>query len=133
MQSAADWISRFPGSFSVHVAVDGRVKNCQEEIYVLLGDAHGGLDAKGLSVYSSFPYQDSHVFYVLKDLPHCLRRQWVFAGLVFDHFHADLQAFSTDITNNLILVSEFCQFCHQIGAHIKTVLLCAVFLDSLKH
>lgn len=27
--------------------------------------------------------------------------------LVFDHFHADLQAFSTDVTDDLILVSEF--------------------------
>lgn len=51
--------------------------------------------------------------------------------LVFDHLHTDLQAFSTDVTDDLIAVSEFCQLCHQIGAHIKTVLLCAVFFDSL--
>ena len=51
--------------------------------------------------------------------------------LAFDHFHTDLQAFSTDIADNLVLVSEFCQFCHQIGAHIMTVLLQAIFFDSL--
>lgn len=52
-------------------------------------------------------------------------------NLVFDHFHADLQAFSTDVTNNLILVSEFCEFCHEIGAHIQADLLRAILLNSL--
>lgn len=51
--------------------------------------------------------------------------------LVFDHFHADLQAFSTDVADNLILVSEFCQFRHEIGAHVKTDLLRAILFDGL--
>lgn len=34
-----------------------------------------------LSVKSSFPYQDSHVFDILKDLIHRLRRQRLPAGL----------------------------------------------------
>lgn len=54
--------------------------------------------------------------------------------LVSDHFHADLQAFPTDIADDLILVSEFCQFCHKIGAHIETDLLRAILFDCLlKH
>lgn len=51
--------------------------------------------------------------------------------LVSDHFHADHEAFSTDVTDNLILVSEFCELRHQIGAHMKTVLLRALLSDSL--
>lgn len=51
--------------------------------------------------------------------------------LVSDHFHTDLQAFSTDITDDLILVSEFRELCHQIGAHTKAVLLGVVLSDCL--
>lgn len=53
------------------------------------------------------------------------------AHLVFDHFHSDHQAFSTDVSDDLILVSEFGQFCHEMGAHVEAVLLQTVLSDSL--
>lgn len=61
------------------------------------------------------------------EMSHLFRMRY----LVFNHFHADLEAFSTDITDNLIFVSEFCHLRHQIGAHMKTVLLRAILSDSL--
>ena len=51
--------------------------------------------------------------------------------LVFDHFHTDLQAFPTDVPDNLVLVSELCQFRQQIGAHVEADLLRAVLFDCL--
>ena len=51
--------------------------------------------------------------------------------LVFDHFHTDLQALSADVTDDLVLVSEFCQLCQHVCAHVMAVLLQALFFDSL--
>lgn len=64
----------------------------------------------------------------VREMSHLFRTHY----LVFNHFHADLEAFSTDITDNLIFVSEFSHLRHQIGAHMKTVVLCAILSDSLK-
>lgn len=52
--------------------------------------------------------------------------------LVFDHFHTDLQAFSTDVADDLVLVSEFRHLRHQIGPHGEADLLRAVFFDRLE-
>lgn len=51
--------------------------------------------------------------------------------LVFDHFHADHQAFPTDVANDLVLVSELGQFCHEMGADLQAVLLQTLLPDSL--
>lgn len=51
--------------------------------------------------------------------------------LVFDHLHSDHQAFSADVADDLILVPEFCQFCHEMGADVLAVLLQLVLFDSL--
>lgn len=42
--------SKTPKTFlsSFHVAVDGLVKNCQEEISIFHCDAHGGFNTEGL-------------------------------------------------------------------------------------
>lgn len=67
-----------------------------------------------------------HVFQECED-------SWVsfITNLIFNHFHTDHQAFSTDITNDLILVSEFGQLCQKVVAHFETGLLRAILCDSL--
>lgn len=52
--------------------------------------------------------------------------------LVFDHLHSDHQAFPADVADDLVLVSELCQLCHEVGADLQAVPLQAVLPDGLR-
>lgn len=54
------------------------------------------------------------------------------AHLVFDHLHSDHQAFPPDVPDDLVLVSEFGQLGHQVGADEEAVALQTVLSDRLR-
>lgn len=51
--------------------------------------------------------------------------------LVFYHLHADLQAFPTDVADDLVLVPQLGQLGHDVGAHVEADPLRAVVLNCL--